>query len=406
MAQEPQQGWVPTEDASVRQFWVLVNCDDITESNMPSEGVTTFGAFRLKTQAMIHSSWNAYIFVECGAAATQGFMRFYFAKSATSLEKTGRSHTSEEPLPPGQFLQAAVIETRNQIVPAGSAADTGADVLSSSVEPINGVRSRMQTSAVLSYDGTPLYSWALDEETGKGYLVTEEAVPAGTQGSTEVGSDGLFSDVRPVNAFWSIKTTKKTTTLDSTPVTYTKTERSPVYWPAVLLSHKFQMVLDASSLAYWHKKLFYSLKAAYTGDVQVAYSEWWQKSEPSPISAIEMIPTSIHIPREWSEDISIPECLHPLFEVTEGIIGGPFPYTGSSSLVGIQTARYSVPATNVTDWPDEVVKLDVDPYMGGFKCVKRVVQKPQVTVEGVNVQALAYEGGPYYQHNYDPDGAG
>ena len=119
-----------------------------------------------------------------------------------------------------------------------------------------------------------------------------------------------------------------------------------------------------------------------------------------------MLTTSIHTPTDWSEDIPTRACLHPLFEVTEGIIGGPFPYTGDGSLLGIQTARYYVPATNVVDWPDEVVKLDVDRYMGGFKCVKRVVSKPQVTVEGVNVESLAYEGGVYYMHNYDPDGPG
>lgn len=399
MPQEAQQGWVPTEDASVRQFWVLVNCDDITESNMPSEGVTTFEDFRLKTMALIHSSWNAYIFVRCGEAGTFGFMRFYFAKSATSLQLAGRSHTSDEPLPPSQFVESAVIATKTKIVPLGTAADTGADVLSSQVTPINGVISRMNTNAVLSYDGTPLYSWAFDEDTGKGYEVKEEAVPAGTVGSTEVAADGQFASVVPVNPFWSIKTTKKVTTLNSTPQTWTKTVRSPVLFPAVLLSLEPVAILDSGTL-YWHKRYTHSLKAAYAGSVHVNYSRWWQKAEPTPISPIEMLTTKIAIRREWNEAISIEDCLHGAILVKEAAYAGLLPFTGSPDATNLKQINYSQAATPLLDWPDEVVLLDADPWRGGFMCEKRVIPKPTSIVEGVIVTLTPWEDEFYIFTHY------
>lgn len=398
MPQEAQQGWVPTEDASVRQFWVLVNCDDITESNMPSEGVTTFADFRLKTQALIHSSWNAYIFVKCGEAATFGFMRFYFGKSATSLLLVGRSHTSDEPLPPAQFVESAVIRTETNIVPVGTAADTGADVLASEVSPLNGVVSRINTRAVLSYDGTPLYSWVLDPETGKGYEVTEEAVPAGTLGSTEVGADAMFAEVSPVNAFWSIRTTKKTTTLNSTPQTWPKTERSPIVWPSVLLTLDPVAILDEGS-QYWHKRYTAALKVAYAGSVLVNYSRWWQKAEPQPISPIEMMATKINIRREWNEAISIEECLHPEILVLEAAIAGLYPFTGFPDSF-LQMINYRQAATNYLDWPDEVVLLDVEPYRGGYMCEKRVVNKPSSVVEGLSISLTPWNNETYIFTDY------
>lgn len=400
MPQEAQQGWVPTEDASVRQFWVLVNCDDITESNMPTEGVTTFEDFRLKTMAIIHSSWNAYIFVRCGEAATAGFMRFYFGKGATGLLLVGESRTSDQPLPPAQFVESALIANKTKIVPLGTSAETGSAVLSSQVTPINGVISRMNTSAVLSYTGEPLYSWVFDDDTGKGYEVKEEAVPAGTEGSTEVAADGQFASVVPVNPFWSIKTTKKVTTLNNTPQTWTRTERSPVLFPAVLLSLEPVAILDPSA-DYWHKRYTHSLKAAYAGSVHVNYSRWWQKAEPAPISPVEMLTTKIAIRREWNEAISIEDCLHGVIWVKEAAAAGLFPFGGAASY-GLKQINYIQAATPLQDWPGEVVLLDVDPWRGGFMCVKRVVPRPTSVVEGVIVQLTPWEDENYIFTNYPP----
>lgn len=389
---------MPTEDASVRQFWVLVNCDDITETNMPSEGVTTFEDFRLKTMALIHSSWNAYIFVRCGEAATANFMRFYFAKSSTGLLLTGRNHESSEPLPPAQFIESAVIGTETKIVPFGTAADTGADVLSSQVTPINGVISRMNTNAVLSYDGTPLYSWALDADTGKGYEVVEQAVPAGTVGSTEILANGEFSSVSPVNAFWSIKTTRKTTTLSNVPDVKTVTRRTPVNWPAILNHHSFLAVYD-QSYVYWHKELNHMLLAAYTGDVLIEVSTWWQKSAPAPLTPVEMMPTGIYIPRKWSETISIKPCLHPAIVVSEPLVVGPYPFAGMPN-VGIRNVTYRVPATNYTTWPDFVLQLESDRFMGGYRCEQSKIFKPSTVADGTGVSISAYTDETYIFHGY------
>lgn len=387
MPDEPLLAFESVEDdPNTEIFWVRLEYVESLRASLPTANVTTYAAFLQSAgSGLALDEFASWLFAYKAPAQTPGWMRFYFARSTSGTELAGRSHSSPEPLPPEQFLLGSIIESRKQIVPYGTSPDTAADVLQSKVTPIDGVRSRINTNAVLSYDGTPLYSWALDEETGKGYMVTEEAVPAGTTGSSEVAADGLFADVRPVNAFWSIKTTKKTTTLTNTPVVWTNTERSPVYWPAVLISHEWLFAVN-SSATYMNKLLAYTLKAAYTGDVQVTYSEWWQKSEPTPITPTEMLPTSINIPLIWSPDISIPECLHPAFSVSEPLLVRD---TLTSDEAEREVTR-SVPATNYLDWPDEVVKLNSERYMGGFRCLQRTVPKPQSTVSGVIISQAAW----------------
>ena len=260
MSQEAWFDFNPTPDPDKWSFWVRVHINDFETAKMPVARTTTFANFLLKVEGASQlEGYGAYYYVEAASAATPGYFRFYFAASSTSTSLIGKSYSSDQALPPAQFLESSTIQTTSQVVPYGTSPTSSSDVVTSSVEPINGIISRINTNAVLSYDQTPLYSWVFDSDTGKGYQVKEELVAAGTVGSTEVAADGTFAAVSPVNAAWSIKTTKKVTTMDSTPVTDTKTERSPVYWPAALLSHKFVMVLDASALADWQKKLFYSM---------------------------------------------------------------------------------------------------------------------------------------------------
>jgi hypothetical protein len=59
-----------------------------------------------------------------------------------------------------------------------------------------------------------------------------------------------------------------------------------------------------------------------------------------------------------------------------------------------------VPATNVSNWPDHVTKLDVQPYKGGFKCLKRVIDKPVSTVSGVTIALTPWNDEGYIFTNY------
>lgn len=224
----------------------------------------------------------------------------------------------------------------------------------------------------------------IDEDTGD--LIPEEQTHTLTStrpDGADADSEGYATLVTRQGHNWYVSTRSKVITgpvNEANATTWTKTERTPVYWPAVLAGWQWVYAVNTSE-TYINKLLSYTMKAAYTGDVQVRYREWWQPTEPSPLTPVEMVPTGINIPRIWSPDISIPECLHAAFSVSE-------PLLVRDSLIGPINEREvtsTVPATAQTDWPASVVKRDVSRLMGGYKITERTVYRPQTTVAGVTI---------------------
>lgn len=378
------------------------------QPNTTLADATTYAALDLGglDKPGVNESWGDYILAAPPEMAESqdgddpaAWLILTFLRSSTGPARVGGSYSSTAPLPPDKFiLNATLAETHNQVVPYGTAPPSTTGILESSVKPLNGIHSLMNKKAVLSYDGTPLYSWVMDEETGKGYPVMEQVVPAGTEGSEIIAADGEFDTVMPYNAHWSILTRRKTTTLSSVPEVKTVTRRTPVNWPARLNYHAFLAVYDQVDV-YWKKEMNHMLLAAYTGDVLIEVSTWWQKTAPAPITPVEMMPTGIVIPRKWSDSISIRPCLHPEIVVSEPLVVGPFPFTGMPN-VGIRNVTYRVPATNVVDWPDYVLQLEPERYQGGYRCVQEKIFKPATVVDGTEVSISAYEDETYIFHNY------
>lgn len=401
MADEPLLAFESVEDdPNTEIFWLRLKYDESLRADLPTANVTTYAQFLQNAgSGLALDEFASWLFAYKAPAQTPGWMRFYFAPSASGTEMEGKSYSSTAPLPPEKFVRSSVIENSRQIVPYGTSPASGAAVLNSEVKPLDGVRSRMNTNAVLSYDGTPLYSWVMDEETGKGLSVMEQVVAAGTEGSEIIAADGEFDTVMPYNAHWSILTRRKTTTLSSVPDVKTVTRRTPVNWPARLNHHAFLAVLD-QGLAYWHKELNHMRLAAYTGDVLIEVSTWWQKTAPAPITPVEMMPTGIYIPRKWSDAISISPCLHPEILVSEPLVVGTYPFTGTPN-VGLRNVTYRVPATNYTDWPAFVIQLEPERYAGGYRCVQEKIFKPSTVAEGTQVTVSAWQDETYIFSNYD-----
>lgn len=243
----------------------------------------------------------------------------------------------------------------------------------------------------------------VDEETGE--LIPEEATHTLTSTRPEgsaADAEGYVTLVTKAEHNWYVSTRSKAVTGPinlANALTWTKTERTPVYWPPVLLSYELLAILDEGS-AYWHKRFNYSVMAAYTGDVKVHYSQWWQKTRPNEVTATEMLPTAISIRREWNETISIEPCLHSAITLTEDAYAGRYPWGGVPPTGFLQTINYSVPATNVTAWPDTVTKMESDPYKGGYKCLKRVIDKPVSTVQGITISLTPWRSGGYVFSGY------
>lgn len=249
----------------------------------------------------------------------------------------------------------------------------------------------------------------IDSETGQ--IVTQEQTHTLTSTRpTGASTDdtGYYTLVKKQEHNWWVSTRAKSVTgptNEAEALSWTKTERTPVYFPPVMIAYKFYAVLDKTSEAYYHKKFSYTMKAAYTGDVTVRYRQWWQKAEPTPVEPVEMLTTGIYIDREWSDSISVEACLHPEILVTENIIGGSVPFVAAENPSLIAQARYIAPATPLRDWPDEVVKFEVERSAGGFLCTERVIEKPTGIISGIEILRLPLEDQVYYLSNYNDSAA-
>lgn len=249
----------------------------------------------------------------------------------------------------------------------------------------------------------------IDSETGQ--LVTQEQTHTLTSTRpTGAGTDdsSYYTLVKRQEHNWYVSTRSKSVTgptNEAEALSWTKTERTPVYFPPVMIAYKFYAVLDKTSEAYYHKKFSYTMKAAYTGDVTVRYRQWWQKAEPTPVEPVEMLTTGIYIDREWSDSISVEACLHPEILVTENIIGGSVPFVAAENPSLIAQARYIAPATPLLDWPDEVVKFEVERSAGGFLCTERVIEKPTGIISGIEILRLPLEDQVYYLSDYNDSAA-
>lgn len=262
----------------------------------------------------------------------------------------------------------------------------------------------VQNAAALIIEDT-----GIDSETGQ--LVTQEQTHTLTATRPEgTGTDdtGYYTLVKKQEHNWYVGTRSKAVTGPTnraSALLKTKTERTPVYYPPVMIAHWQYAVLDKTAKTYYHKKFHYSMKAAYTGDVKVRYREWWQKDEPAEVEPVEIQATGIFMDREWSDAISIEKCLHPEIIVTENIIGGSVPFVAAENPSLIAQTRYIEPATPLLDWPDEVVKFDVERRAGGFQCVERTIFKPQGVISGLQILRLPLENEIYVLSDYNDSAA-
>lgn len=234
-----------------------------------------------------------------------------------------------------------------------------------------------------------------DTDTGDIITVNETHYLTGTRPTAApMDSSGNYELVTPVSFNIWKKESGLITALPGpgSPRTNTRTGRSPIVWPAVLLSYQWLTVLRVS-LTTWEHRLSYVLGDAYTGDVVMTEEEWWQKDPPAARAPTEMLATRINIDLKWGNAIAIPDCLHSEFVAAEQLIAEFFPeatprfYINSAgSITNMKEVYHRVPATNYTDWPDTVVKQDSVPYKGGYKVTRLTIYKPTAARSGATIE--------------------
>lgn len=256
----------------------------------------------------------------------------------------------------------------------GDVTDSDGAVLRSSSGPAGRstiVHSKENTTVKVEV-ASLLTAYEMDFETGVNFPVTQELVASGTDTGSDVDSDGFYSEIQPYNAYWDIKTTRKSTGLTdsrsySTFVHYT--------WPAVLLSLDFYAVLKDGGGVNYVDRYGYNVEttSSYHGPCFATITEGWSKETPSGLGN----GPTIMQPREISWNFilsrgSIPPTLHPGFTLyeTTGTHDPRYPY---------QVMTKTFEGTNFTTWPDQITSgFTVTPWRGGYRWKRTVIKAPYV----------------------------
>lgn len=199
----------------------------------------------------------------------------------------------------------------------------------------------------------------IDQRTGKLVTVTQEIVPAGTLGA-EVDSDGMVSEVSPIDQTYSLKTTRPVSSLADSGESRTWYDHVHYAWPPYLKPSP----VTGEYLRNWFNGSTFKYEAiyepGYAGPCLALITETWLLEAPALEAPVVMRPESFEVDLITTH-FTIRESLHPAIYVYEY-------KEGSGSAYG-QTE-----ATNYTTWPDYVEVINVDPFPGGgyLKRVTRI----------------------------------
>lgn len=225
----------------------------------------------------------------------------------------------------------------------------------------------------------------LDDESGTMLDITRIhtlATTAPAASGLDAGT-GLFTEVAPVEHHHWLSTRRKASGLPASHALALAFDTTgAIRWPAVLEAWAFKVQRTGSN---WTETISKNLREAYADEVKVTVRRWFQYTAPTITMPTPMIGASIDVSgRELN--FVIEPCLHAAFEAEEynqitrdapangAIIDSvPFGYE-----VQAQTLVWTFPATPLTDWPESVVKTQVEFTRGGFLCEERTYHRPDI----------------------------
>ena len=212
-------------------------------------------------------------------------------------------------------------------------------------------------------DLAPIKGTTFDERTGESFNETQEVVANTDVNPESVTAGGDLVSYDGLDANWSIKTQRK---LVST-LRKSWSEVINYEWPAVLTSLDFVTWTSKRRGATIYPIPRY--KEAYSGPQLVQVEQWWQKDQPTHVVPVSMVAEGIQF---WSPllKISIPPCLHPTFTLFCNI-GSDDPDWEA------QNFSQTFPATNLPDWPNQIIWTESKPYLGGFLMHRYTLNRPE-----------------------------
>ena len=291
-----------------------------------------------------------------------------------------------------KFIANLAIRTDSEVAAGTSAtpdtlATTGTGIVRASAERVDATKVKNTTTTVT---GTrqALTGVEYDELTGTVNDVTEEVVAYGTAG-TSIQTNGTFAEVKPINPDYSLKVTKKVTSLTtrtwkywkhvSLPPVLTTFDQYEWWTKAQLVRYKNTASEDKYGVTYAANENPYSIVPAhiaeanylseltdYSGQYEVTVVEQWQSTAFTGLSATNFKPRSF----SWATPFGkgqVPHCLHAAITIS-GTTGTTHP------TLAFAVWNYNFAATSPSSLSGAIVLTDTqEPYKGGFRRITETI---------------------------------
>ena len=215
----------------------------------------------------------------------------------------------------------------------------------------------------------------LDEESGSLISVSTTTSISSTQPEGSAPDDlGVFTESKRKEHNIYVSTTRPVSGLPlSKGAAIVVETMGSISWPAVLEGIGSVHVINSSEV--WQNLISSSVREPYSDAVRVVKRLWQQKTVPVFDDPVAMIPTAASI-KGANQTFVLPETLHTAVSFGELELVASY---GGSNFYYHQMVFWTVAATNLTDWPDTIVRLDVQYVKGMFRCEENTYFKPTST---------------------------
>jgi hypothetical protein len=268
-------------------------------------------------------------------------------------------------------------------IPARGSSYSGGFVIDASLTDDDGTNATL-TVKLATTNVVNITEYEMDELTGNVFEKTQRYYIGDVQSvGVGVDSSGNFTVTKRLGCNYWVSTKSKVTTLPGpgSPITWYGTE---VYnWPKVLRGLSAHPIYDSNDSSTRYVKeviVATAMKEAYRGPCLAKYEEWWQKNPPAIPTPVQMIDVDMNA-RGVYGSVSVESCLH-----------GPQQYVesnGNDDRYQSFSLRWQWAPTNMQDWPQSVLFLDVQRMGGGFRCKRTTIYSPPSSNQG---GGLTYSG--------------
>lgn len=412
-AKQAEKNFTPImlEEFGVLAFKVELNTEFVSPGTAPSAG-TAYSTWDYKHQPRV-ADWGTYVFGWVKEEETNLWYYWVPALPTTVVTKKGT-----DPVFGPIQIHKKIDYLSSSIPDRGTIFDNGdsnlVDILGANVVDINNVQVTHGSGRIVENVSVREFSGEVggieivtvdnsvvvsvdqinDERSGTLLDVTTEDILASTRPNGWAATDlGVFADVKKVRHNHWQRISRKATGFPLGKANAIEEETTgSILWPAVLKDYKFIKVSNdmqsdqdyylrfggddgAEDRIYGFQILFsYSMRDPYAGDVRLVKRKWMQKEKLDAVVEGEMLPSGLDI-RGRALTINLPECLHGVIEAKEyNFVTDDM--SDRFAMLFHRNMNWSVPATNLTEWPEKIVQPKSELVNGMYFCEEWIYYRP------------------------------